>query len=345
MARYTGIGAVLGITEEATYGEAAATSSLIETPDFKGGAESLDASKEVLRPEFLNSPALRDGDITVMSESVSGGLSLDPRWNGKAWWAILTHLCGQYSNKTAVVTAFKHSMTFGASVTTSAAPENVGLQATVDRGSTTGAVCYRGLKPTSAELSFAYNEATALSAEFTGTQASATAAISFTEVAANPIMVAPYTNTTQFLSLNGVAYDVANASIKFELPRVGVQDIASTVSKAPQIDGFAKVTGSFETFSLDETSSAFDTFTAAYRAQTGSALIMTLDGNDGTNDCALVISTPKAVITSNPQSHVDGPGVQRVTVEWEAFIDAGSTDYLTHIALTNSNDLAKGFKA
>ena len=77
MVRYTGIGAVLGITEEATYGEAAGTSALIETPDFKGGADSLDASKEVLRPEFLNSPALRDGDITVLSETVTGGLALD----------------------------------------------------------------------------------------------------------------------------------------------------------------------------------------------------------------------------------------------------------------------------
>lgn len=344
MARYTGIGAVLGITEEATYGEAAGTSSLIETPDFKGGAESLDASKEVLRPEYLDSPALRDGDVTVLSEAVSGGLTLDPRWNGKAWWAIMSHMAGAYSAKTGAG-PYAHTLDFGATVTATAAPENVGLQATVDRGGTTGAVCYRGLKPTSVDLTFAYNAATEMSAEFMGTEASTTTGLTFSEAANNPIMVAPYTNTTQFLQANSVSYDVASAAIKFELPRVGVQDIASTVAKAPQIDGFAKVSGSFETFALDETSSAFDAFTTAYRAQTGIPIVYTLKGNDGTNDCTLVITVPKAKIVSNPASHVDGPGVQRVTVEWEGFIDAGTTDYLARIVLTNSNDLAKGFRA
>ena len=345
MARYTGIGSVLGVTEEATYGEAAGTSSLIETPDFKGGAESLDATKEVLRPEYLDSPALREGDITVLSESVAGGLTLDPRWNGKAWWAILSHLTGSYSTKTGS-DPYSHTLDFGATVTATAAPENIGLQVTVDRGATTGAVCYRGLKPVSSDLAFAYNTATTLSTEFMGAQAEATSAISFSEAANNPIMVAPYTNSTQFLSVGGTDYDVASASIKFELPRIGVQDIASVVAKAPQLDGYAKVSGSFETFSLtNTTSSQFDTFTAAYRAQTSFAIVYTLKGNDGTNDCTLVITTPKAAIVSNPMAHVDGPGVQRVTVEWEGFIDAGTTEYLSRIVLTNSNNLAKGFKA
>lgn len=345
MARYTGIGAALGFTEEATYGEAAGTSSLIETPDFKGGAESLDASKEILRPEFLNSPALRAGDVTVLSESVSGGLTLDPRWNGKAWWGILSHLFGEYSTKTGSG-PYTHTLECGKTVNSSAAPENVGVQVVVDRGSTTGAVCYRGLKPTSVEFTFAYNQATTMTTEFMGAQASAQSAITFSEASNNPLMVAPYTSTTQFITYNSVtSYDVANASIKFELPRIGVQDISSTTAKAPQIDGFAKVSGSFETFALDETASAFDTFTTAYRAQTGYRLDYTLKGNDGTNDCELSIITPKAIISSNPQAHVDGAGAQRVTVEWEGYIDAGVTDYLSRVALTNSNNLAKGFKA
>ena len=32
-----------------------------------------------------------------------------------------------------------------------------------------------------------------------------------------------------------------------------------------------------------------------------------------------------------------------MTVEWEAFIDAGTTDYLAQVVLTNSNDLANGY--
>ena len=344
MARYTGTSAVLGVTEEATYGEAAGTTSLLETPDFKGGAVALDATKEILRPEFLNSPALREGDITVLSEMVSGGVTLDPKWKGKAWWAFMSHLTGAYSTKTGS-NPYTHTLTYGGTVSTGAAPETLGLQVTEDRGATTGAICYRGLKPTSVEFNFAFNENMTMSTEFIGTQASAASAISFSEASNNDLLVAPFTNTTQFLQYNSVAYDVANASIKFEMPRSGVQDIASTVIKAPQIDGFAKVTVSFETFALDETASAFDAFTTDYRAQTGRALIYTLKGLSGSDNCSLVITIPKAVITANPQNHVDGPGVQRVTVEWEGFIDAGSTDYLATVALTNDQNLAKGYKA
>jgi hypothetical protein len=344
MARYTGIGAVLGLTEEATYGEAAGTSLLIETPDFKGGAESLDASKEVLRPEFLDAPALRKKDITVLSESVSGGVSLNPRFNGKAWWAVLSHLCGEYSTKTGTG-PYVHTMQFGGAITTTSAPETLGLQWTVDRGGTTGAVCYRGLKPTSVELTFAYNQPVEMTAEFMGTQAEATSGLTFSETAGNPLMVAPYTHTTQFLQFNSTAYDCASATIKMELPRTEVQEISATTAKAMQIDGFAKVSGSFETFALDETSSAFDTFVTDYRAQNGRELVYTLRGNDGTYANGLVLTIPKAVIVSNPTSHVDGPGVQRVTVEWEGYIDAGTTDYLVDIALTNSQNLDKGFKA
>jgi len=344
MARYTGIGSVLGFTEEATYDEAAGTSSLIETPDFRGGAEALEATKEVLRPEFLDGPAMREGDLTVLSESVSGTVALDPRWNGKAWWMLLSHCAGAYSAKTGASAPYTHTLDFGASITTTAAPETVGVQCTVDRN-TTGAVCYRGLKPTSCEFAFAYNQQVTMTTEFMGTQAEDAASISFTEVANNPLMVAPYTNATAFLSLAGTGYDCASATIKFEQPRIGVQDIASTVAKAPQIDGFAKVTGSFETFALNETASARDAFTQVYRSQTGNSMVLTLAGNDGTNDMSLVITVPKAVITAPPTAHVDGAGVQRVTVEFEGYIDAGTTDYLARIALTNSNDLAKGFKA
>lgn len=342
MARYTGIGATIGVYEEATYGEALKTSSLVETPDFKGGAESLSADKEVLRPEFLESTGLRMGDITVLSETVAGSLMLHPRFNGKAWWAMFSHLCGENSTKTGTG-PYAHTIEFGGAINDQAAPENTGLQLVVDRGGTTGAVGYTGLKPVSAEMTFAYNAPMELSTEFIGKATENTTNLTFSEPSNNPLVVAPYQSSTAFLSVNSVTYDCASASVKFEQPRTGVQDIASTTIKAPQLDGFAKVTGSFETFSLDETSSAFDAFTTGYRAQSGIPISYTLKGNDGTNDCTLLVTIPKAVITANPTSHVDGPGVQRVTVEWEAFIDAGTTDYLAQVVLANSNDLAKGY--
>jgi hypothetical protein len=342
MARYTGIGATIGLYEEATYGEALKTSALIETPDFKGGAESMSSDKEVLRPEFLESTALREGDLTVLSESVSGSLMLNPRFNGKAWWAILSHLAGQNSTL-AGAGPYTHTLEFGGAIATGSAPENVGLQLVVDRGGTTGAVGYAGLKTTAVEFSFAYNAAVEMTAEFMGQDVGNTTNLTFTEPSANPLMVAPYTSGTSFLIAGATSYDVASASLKLEQPRIGVQDIASSVVKAPQIDGFAKVSGSFETFALNETGAAFDSFTALYRAQTGTALVMNLAGNDGTNAVNLQITVPKAVVVSNPVSHVDGPGVQRVTVEWEGFIDAGTTDYLAGFVLTNSNNLAKGY--
>ena len=126
MARYTGIGATIGLYEEATYGEAIKTSSLIETPDLKGGAESLSAEKEILRPEFLESTALREGDVTVLSETVSGGLMLNPRFNGKAWWAVISHLCGVNSTE-AGAGPWTHTIEFGGAIDDTTAPENVGL--------------------------------------------------------------------------------------------------------------------------------------------------------------------------------------------------------------------------
>lgn len=344
MARYTGTGSILAVTEEATFGEAAGTTSPLEYPDFKGGAVSLDASKEILRSEFLDSPAMRDADCVVLSESVSGGLSLDPRWNAKAWWAILSHLAGAYSAKTGS-SPYTHTLTFGGTVSTAAAPETLGLQVIEDRGGATGAICYRGLKPVSADLNFAFNEPMNLAAEFIGTEASPQAGLTFSEASNNNLIVAPYTNTTGFMQWNSTAYDCATASVKLEIPRVPVQDIASTVMKAPQIDGFAKISGSFETFSLDNSTSAFDAFTTDYRAQTGRALVMTLKGASPSDACSFVITVPKAKIMSNPQPHIDGPGVQRVTVEWEGYIDAGTTDYLATLALTNGMNLAKGYKA
>jgi hypothetical protein len=342
MARYTGIGATIGLYEEATYGEAIKTSSLIETPDLKGGAESLSAEKEILRPEFLESTALREGDVTVLSETVSGGLMLNPRFNGKAWWAVISHLCGVNSTE-AGAGPWTHTIEFGGAIDDTTAPENVGLQLVADRGGTTGAVGYTGLKPVTAEISFNYNAAVELTAEFIGQESENTSNLTFTEPSANPLIVGPYTSATAFLTAAAVAYDVSSSSIKFEQPRIGVQDIASSVIKAPQLDGFAKVGGSFETFALNETASAFDVFTVGYRTQTAFALVLNLAGHDGSNACGLKITVPKALITSNPTSHVDGPGVQRVTVEWEGYIDAGTTDYLAEIVLTNSNDLANGY--
>ena len=344
MVRYTGLESAIGFYEETTYAQNSGTP--IEYPDFTGGMESLDASKEILSPEFLTAQGKRFGDINVLSESASGGVSLTPRWNGKAWWMFLSHLCGEYSTKTAGTgSAFIHTMQIGEAIDQAVAPETYSVGAVVDRGRTTGAVRYRGLKPTSCELSFAYNQAITMSTDFIGAGASPSSALTVTEASANPLMVSPSTASGAFLTFGGTSFECESASIKFERPRVGVKDIASTSPTAQQLDGMAMVSGSFETFARNETSSAFDAFTVAYRAQTGNSLVIFANGNDGTNATKLTITVPKAVITSNPQAHVDGSSVQKVTIDWEGYIDAGVTDYLADIALENSNDLAKGFQA
>ena len=345
MVRYTGLEAVLGLYEETTYGANSGTP--LEYPDFTGGMESLDAVKEILNPEFLTAQGKRLGDVNVLGESVSGGITLTPRWNGKTWWMILSHLCGEYSTKASGSgTAKTHTMQFGEAINQSAQPETYAIGAVVDRGRTTGAVRYRGLKPLSSELSWNYNQAMTMSTDFVGAGASPASALTHSEASNNPLIVSPNTTTgTNFLRFGGSHYVVESASIRFERPRVPVLDVTSTEALAQQIDGQAMVTGSFETYALDETSSAFDTFTTAYRAQSGNALILFADGNDGTNACKLTITVPKCVITANPQAHVDGANVQKVTVEWEAMIDAGSTDYLADLVLENSNDLDKGFRA
>tara|TARA_R110002012_G_C11637475_1_gene610330 strand:- start:355 stop:1389 length:1035 start_codon:yes stop_codon:yes gene_type:complete len=344
MVRYTGLESAIGLYEETTYAPNSGTP--IEYPDFTGGMESLDASKEVLSPEFLTSQGKRLGDINVLSESASGGVSITPRWNGKAWWMFLSHLCGEYSTKTAGTgTAFIHTMQMGEAINQAVAPETYSVGAVVDRGRTTGAVRYRGLKPTSCELSFAYNQAITMATDFVGAGASPASALTASQASANPLMVSPSTASGAFLSWGGSTYSCESASIKFERPRVAVKDIASTEPTAQQLDGMAMVSGSFETFALDDSASAFDAFTVAYRAQSGNALVIYVNGNDGSNATKLTITVPKAVITSNPQPHVDGSSVQKVSIDWEGYIDAGVTDYLANIALENSNDLAKGFRA
>tara|TARA_R110002012_G_scaffold64498_4_gene169609 strand:- start:1542 stop:2579 length:1038 start_codon:yes stop_codon:yes gene_type:complete len=345
MVRYTGLESAIGFYEETSYAPNSGTP--IEYPDFTGGMESLDASKEMLYPEFLTAQGKRLGDINVLSESASGGVTLSPRWNGKSWWMFLSHVCGEYSTKgSGTGSAKTHTMQIGEAINQATAPETYSIGAIVDRGGTTGAVRYRGLKPISSELSFAYNQSVQMSTEFAGAGASPASALTFSETANNPLMVSPSTTSSvSFLRFGGTGYQTESASIKFERPRVAVKDITATEATAQQIDGMAIVTGSFETYSLDETSSAFDAFTTAYRAQTGSAIILQANGNDGTNVTNLTITIPKAVITSNPQAHVDGAGVQKVTVEWEACIDYGTTDYLANLVLENSNDLDKGFRA
>jgi hypothetical protein len=344
MVRYTGLESAIGFYEETTYAPNSGTP--IEYPDFTGGMESLDASKEILYPEFLTAQGKRLGDINVLSESASGGVTLTPRWNGKSWWMFLSHLFGEYSTKASgASTAFTHTMQIGESINQSTAPETYSIGAVVDRGRTTGAVRYRGLKPVSSELSFAYNQAIQMSTDFVGAGASPASALTFTEASANPLMVSPSTASGAFLSLGGTNYPCESASIKFERPRVAVKDIASTEATAQQIDGMAIVTGSFETYALNDSMSAFDAFTVAYRAQTGAQLSLYVNGNDGTNATKLTITVPKVVITANPQPHVDGASVQKVSIEWEACIDYGTTDYLAELELENSNDLAKGFRA
>ena len=343
MVIYTGIGSAIGFTEEATFNEAAGTSALIETPDFKGGMESLDASKEILYPEYLASSGRRGADISVLSESVSGGVTLDPRWDGKSWWMILSHLCGQYSSKSADGSQFKHTMNFGSqSPDESAKPNTVGIQATVDRGATTGATCYRGLKPISSEFTWAFDQTLSMANDFMGCEASAVGPVTFTAAAStNPLMVSPYTSATQFLQWNSTGYNCASSSIKFERPRIAVNDISTAVAKSLTPDGFFKCSGSFEIFALDDASvSAFDVLMQDYRAQTRREIILTVAGANS-ND--FVITVPSATITTAPTNHVDGAGAQKVTIEWEACVEASA--YLAGIVLTNDNDLAKGFRA
>lgn len=346
-----GTGIAIGYSEESTYGTAAGSVSHYLDP--RGGMETLQGEVDHIIPESLSFRGNDSSQFVAGMKRVTGNITHDLRFGG-GWVMFMSHLVGHKASTTGSSAPYTHSLELGRDLSAGTTqPQTRGITVVVDRegdnaASSTKAWLYKGLKPTSCDITFEQGAIANASWEFVGSDA-ATVAIPTPTLPTEKYVTNPSAGSGTLIKSikygtdgSETGYNVRSMSIHLEQPLAERRTLEDATQLVPTAGGHFIASGSFEIEAPDMGSSGtFDAFTDAYRAITMNSLIMTVEGAQATSaNRKLSFDFPKVRITNVGEPQVSDAGLILKTVEWEAAYSGTASTGMGTMTLVNSEAAA-----
>lgn len=342
MGTRSGLDAQVGFVAEATVGTAVTVSRFLEFDDEDFNFNLTWIENEGLKAGSVHKRASRVG---ITRKSVSGQLVL--KHGTKQFGLLWKHCLGSIATATviAATTAFKQTHVYST---------RVGLSLTIQVGRpepSTGTVkphTFTGCKVTSWELSASENAPLTLTVSFDGwlettATALATASFSTSQAVFSGIHCTTFTLGGTATTTTGITSIAAGTPLAAVAPTFTIKgDIPLATErygllgagvKAEQLENdIPTITGTVDAEYLQ--SEAY----ALYVAQTTTAMEVNFTQGDAgsSNPFKLGFIMP-AVKFKNVKPSVDGPGLVRSPIEWEAYDDGGGSNPVLQVTLVSTD--------